>query len=239
MPIGNLEDICVELTVTPQSLSLTFPGGAEMNVQLPDVGIPDPMQIAKQLMAQANAAMAPLVPVFNIIDTVMALFKTVKAIPDAITSLDPSKITSAIPDLVKKASKLLKLVPQLSVPLMIVGLIDVLLMFLEGLTGQLQAIIEQQVRIQAAATRAAELGNIHLQGVVDCAKGHVDIQLQNLAESAAPVNRLIALINIFMELIGLPKLPDLSNLGSDAAAALQPLQDTVKTLKDIRKTIPV
>lgn len=59
MPIGDLEDICVELTVTPQSLSLTFPGGAEMNVQLPDVAIPDPMQIAKQLMAQANAAMAP------------------------------------------------------------------------------------------------------------------------------------------------------------------------------------
>lgn len=239
MPIGNLEDICVELTVTPQSLSLTFPGGAEMNVQLPDVGIPDPMQISKQLMAQANAALAPLVPVFNVIDTVLALFKTVKAIPDAITSLNPGKITDALPDLVKKASKLLKLVPQLSVPLMILGLIDVLLTFLDGLSGQLRAIVDQQVRIQAAATRAAELGNVQLQGVVDCANKHVQVQMQNLAESTAPVNRLIALINVFMELVGLPRLPDLSDLGPDAQAALQPLEDMVKVLKDVRKTIPV
>ncbi len=239
MPLPDLSSVCVELTVTPQNLSLTFPGGAELSTQLPDVGIPDPMQLSKQLMAQANAAMAPLVPVFNVIDTVLALFKAVKAVPDAITSLNPGKITEALPDLAKKASKLLKLVPQLSVPLMIVGLIDVLLTFLDGLSGQLRAIIDQQARIQQAATRAAELGNVQLQAVVDCAKGHVDVQMQNLAESTAPVNRLIALINVFMELIGLPKLPDLANLGSDAAAALEPLEHMVKTLKDIRKTIPV
>ena len=76
MPLPNLSDVCVAIKVTPQNLSVTFPGGAEMAVQLPDTGIPDPMQLAKQMMAQANAALAPLVPVFNIIDTVMALFKT-------------------------------------------------------------------------------------------------------------------------------------------------------------------
>ncbi len=238
MPLPDLSSVCVELTVTPQNLSLTFPGGAELSVQLPNVGIPDPMQLSKQLMAQANAALAPLVPVFNVIDTVLALFKTVKAIPDAITSLNPGKITAALPDLAKKASKLLKLVPQLSVPLMIVGLIDVLLTFLDGLSGQLRAIIDQQVRIQQAENRAAEMGNVQLQAVVDCATGHVAAQMQNLAESAAPVNRLIALINVFMELIGLPKLPDLANLGSDAEAALEPLEHMVKTLKDVRATIP-
>ena len=90
MPLPNLEDSCVELTVTPQNLSLTFPGGAALAAQLPD-----PMQLSKQLMAQANAALAPLVPVFNVIDTVLALFQAVKAIPDAITSLAPTKITDA------------------------------------------------------------------------------------------------------------------------------------------------
>lgn len=33
---------------------------------------------------------------------------------------------------------------------------------------------------------------MHLQGVVDCAKGHIDVQMQNLAQSTEPVNRLIA-----------------------------------------------
>jgi hypothetical protein len=91
MPLPNREDICVELTVTPQRLSLTFPGGAALAAQLPDIGIPDPMELSKQLMAQANAALAPLVPVFNIIDTVLALFQAVKSIPDAITHLDPGR----------------------------------------------------------------------------------------------------------------------------------------------------
>jgi len=239
MPLPNLQDICVELAVTPQSLSLAFPGGASLDAQQPDLGIPDPMELSKQLMAQANAALAPLVPVFNIMDVVLALFETVKAIPDAITHLDPGKITDALPKLTQKAGKLLAIVPQVSVPLMIVGLIDMLLAFLGGLAGQLRAIIDQQLRIQRAENRAAELGNAQLQVVADCSKHHVDAQLDSLAESVAPVNRLIALINVFCQLAGLGPLPDLSDLGRDAQAALGPLNDTVKALTELRKTIPV
>lgn len=53
------------------------------------------------------------------------------------------------------------------------------------------------------------------------------------------MDRLIALINVFTELVGLGPLPDLSSLGSDAAAALQPLENTVRTLQQIRAAIPV
>lgn len=153
MPLPDLESICVELTITPQRLSVTFPGGATLAPELPDLGIPDPLQLSKQLMAQANAALAPLGPVFNLIDVALALFNAVKAIPDAISHLDPSKITDALPELAQKAGKLAPLVPQLSVPLMIVGLIDTLLAFLGGLAGQLRALIDQQVRIQKAENR--------------------------------------------------------------------------------------
>jgi hypothetical protein len=239
MPIPNLEDICVALTVTPQRLSVTFPGGATLDPELPDLGFADPMQLSKQLLGQANAALAPLQPVFNLIDVALALFNAVKAIPDAISHLDPSKISDALPELAEKAGKLLPLVPQLSVPLMVVGLIDTLLAFLGGLAGQLRALIDQQVRIQKAENRAAALGNAQLQAVADCSKHHVNAQLQSLAESVAPVNRLIALVNVFAQLAGLGPLPDLSNLGDDAAAALQPLEDTVKTLQQIRAAIPV
>jgi hypothetical protein len=239
MPLPDLEPLCVELTVTPQQLSVTFPGGATLAPELPDLGIPDPLQLSKQLLGQANTALAPLAPVFNLIDVALALFNAVKAIPDAISHLNPSKITDALPELAGKAAKLLPLVPQLSVPLMIVGLIDTLLAFLGGLAGQLRALIDQQVRIQKAENRAAELGNVQLQGVVDCSKHHVAAQLQSLSELVAPVNRLIALVNVFAQLAGLGPLPDLSSLGSDAAAALQPLEDTIQALQQIRAAIPV
>lgn len=240
MPLPDLSVACIEIKVGKQDLCVTFPGGAEMCVQMPSVTVPDPSELSKQLMAQANAALAPLMPVFNIIDTVIALFNCVKAIPDALgPPPDPSKLAKCLPDVTKKVSKLLKLIPQLSVPLMIVGLIDVLLTFLEGIRGQLKAVIAAQVRIAAAATRAAELGNVQLSTIVDCANANIEAQMKNLGESAAPVNRLIGVINLFVELAGLPKLPDLSNLGSDAQAALDVLDPLVDQLKAARSAIPV
>src|ERR1043165_2467911 len=170
MPIPDLKSICVELTVHPQSLSVTFPGGASVDAELPDVGVPDPMELSKQLLAQANAAPAPRGPVFNLIDVALALFNAVKAIPDAISHLDPSKITDALPDLANKAARIAAIVPQLSVPLMVLGLIDALLAFLGGLSGELRTIIDQQVRIQKAEDRAAALGNAQLQAVADCSR---------------------------------------------------------------------
>jgi hypothetical protein len=240
MPLPDLSVACIEIKVGKQDLCVTFPGGAEMCVQMPSVSVPDPSELSKQLMAQANAALAPLMPVFNIIDAVLALFNCVKAIPDALgPPPDPSKLAKCLPDVAKKVSKLLKLIPQLSVPLMIVGLIDVLLAFLEGVRGQLKAVIAAQVRIAAAATRAAELGNVQLSTIVDCANANIDAQMKNLGESAAPVNRLIGVINLFVELAGLPKLPDLSNLGNDAQAALGVLDPLVDQLKAARSAIPV
>ncbi len=239
MPLPDLSTVCVEIEATPQDLSITFPGGAEMSVQIPTVGVPDPTELSKQMMAQANAALAPLVPVFNVLDTVLALFKAVKAIPDAITNLNPSGIAQAMPDLTQKANKLLKLVPQLSVPFMIVGLIDTLLAYLEGLRGQLHAIVDAQVRIGQAAARASQLGNVQLQVVVDCANANVAAQMQNLSEGSKPVNRLVGVVNLFMELAGLQKLPDLADLGTDAQAALASLDAVVDQLKAARAAIPV
>lgn len=240
MPLPDLSAACVEVKVGKQDLCVTFPGGAEMCVQLPSVSIPDPSELSKQLMAQANAALAPLVPVFNIIDVVIALFNAVKAIPEALgPPPDPSKLAKVMPELAQKASKLLKLVPQLSIPLMVVGLIDVLLAFLEGTRNQLKAIVDAQVKIAQAATRAAELGNVQLTAIVDCANANIEAQMKNLGESAAPVNRLVAIINIFMELAGLGKLPDLANLGTDAQQALGVLDGVVDTLKQARSAIPV
>jgi hypothetical protein len=240
MPLPDLHEACVELDVSVQGLSVTFPGGAELSVQLPTVSIPDPTELSKQLMAQANAALMPLVPVFNILDVVLALFECVKAIPDSLgPPPDPTKLAACIPDLAAKANKLLKFIPQLSIPLMVVGLIDVLITFLEGIRGQLEAIIAAQVRIAQAAARAAELDNAQLQLVLDCANGNIEAQMKSIGEGAAPVNRLIGVINVFMSLAGLKPLPDLANLGTDAQAALEPINLIIDQLETARSAIPV
>ncbi|MEW6434366.1 MAG: hypothetical protein AB1730_22940 [Myxococcota bacterium] len=202
-------------------------------------GVPDPTDVSKQLLAQANAALAPLVPVFNIIDAILALFNCVKAIPDSLgPPPDPTKLAECIPDLAEKIDKLLKLIPQLSSSVLIGGLIDVLRFDLEGLRGQLQAIIAAQVRIAAAAIRAAELGNVQLRTVVDFATGAMDAYLQNPNEGMKPLNRLAGLLNLFLQLAGLPTIPDLANLGDDAEAALAPLDAVIDSLKTVRAGLP-
>lgn len=237
MPLPDLSEVCIDLKVTSQELCVTFPGGAEMCVQIP--GVPDPTDVSKQLLAQANAALAPLVPVFDIIDAIIALFKCVKAIPDSLgPPPDPTKLAECIPDLAEKIDKLLKLIPQLSIPVLIAGLIDVLLFYLEGLRGQLEAIIAHQARLLAAATRAAELGNVQLRTVVDCANASMDAYLQNLNEGMKPFNRLVALLNLFLQLAGLSPIPDFKNLGDDAEAALAPLDAVIDSLKTVRAGLP-
>lgn len=237
MPLPDLSTVCIDLKVTSQELCVTFPGGAEMCVQIP--GVPDPTDVSKQLLAQANAALAPLVPVFNIVDAIIALFNCVKAIPDSLgPPPDPTKLAECIPDLAEKIDKLLKLIPQLSIPVLIAGLIDVLLFYLQGFRGQLEAIIAHQARLLAAATRAAELGNVQLRTVVDCAEASMDAYLQNLNEGMKPLNRLVALLNLFLQLAGLSPIPDFKNLGDDAEAALAPLDAVIDSLKTIRAGLP-
>jgi hypothetical protein len=239
MPIPKLEELCLSLTVTPQALSITFPGGAALDPQLPDLAFADPMRVAKQLLAQANAALAPLGPMFNLLDTVLALYEAVKALPDAITHLDPSAIADKLPELGTKVGALATLAPQLSVPRMVLGLLDVLLAYLDGLADQLRAIIAQQARVQRAVDRATALGNAQLQVVAGCATEYLDAQLASLGASIAPVNRFIALINVFGQLAGLGTLPGIEDLGTDLEAGLTRLDALAAQLHALLATLPV
>jgi len=234
---------CITIPSLPPPKEITFPGGATLGQMLAAGSeIPDPLDSVTNLLAQANSALAPLVPIFNIIDVVIALFDCVKAIPDSLgPPPDPTAIAKCIPDLAEKAAKLLELIPQLSVPLLIIGIIDCIIQFLEGIKQQVQAIIDRLVAIASAASKADELGDANLQLVVDCAKGNIDIQLQAMNDSLGPINQLIAVLNIFLGLLGLPEVPDLGALieSGDPDAAFEPLDQTIDLLKNIRDAVPV
>ncbi len=62
--------ICIPVDETPDPFSITLPGGVTVE--------------SINLMEQVHPAFTPLVPLFNIIDTVVAVFNCVKAIPDSL-----------------------------------------------------------------------------------------------------------------------------------------------------------
>lgn len=242
IPSGALT--CVDITVFPQELCIIMPGGVEVCVQIPDAGFPQPIEIVKQLLAQFNAALTPLSPLFNIIDMALTIVKCIKSIPDGPTELPPFKtLVNCIPDLIKKASKVAAIIPPLSLPFTILGVIDAILVMLEGFVLFLQQLVAELEKIAQAAVRAEFLSGLGLSGslslIVTCSQADATAQMANFSEGLRPVNLLLGLINQFLPLVGLSPIPAIGDIGVHPGNAIQPLADFVLELKRIRQMIPV
>lgn len=240
MPLPDLRDFCIDVDVVPGEVCITFPGGTEVCATMPDLVPPSPDKLIRQLFAQANAALAPLQPVFNIIDAVVAIFDCVKAI----STLDPVKIIECIPNLAEKVAALLKLIPQLSIPALVAGLIEVLVLYLRGIRNQLVRARELLVRLLDAETAATRPGNLALARVLPCALDDLDKLIAWQNESAKPINRLIGVINLFLEIIGLSrfKIPCLGTFLADLGVLddqIELVDLLIQLLEIIRAAIPI
>ncbi len=235
---------CGTLIITPQEICITLPGSVEVCAQIPDVAFPDPIELVKQLFAQLNAALTPLTPVFNIIDLVILLVKCVQSIPDGPTEIPPFKtlIDECIPELPKKLAALLSLIPPLSLPITILGFIDAVILLMEGFILFLNRQISGVLRVVDAETRAAELGSGSLDLIVDCANENAEIEMNNFNEGLGPLDLIFGLIETFLSIAqipGLTPLPRLTDVGVDPAAALEPVNDFLALIKNIRGLIPL
>jgi hypothetical protein len=201
---------------------------------------PNGLAITKNLLTQANAALAPLMPIFNIIDAVLAIKAFAESIPDALgPPPDPSVIAAALAELVEKVAKLAALIPQLAVPYMIVDVLDAIITALNGTITNLEIVIVQEARIAAAMLKASEPGNDALLEVVICADSINASVKGGISEGLGPLNSLFGVLNLFLGLIGLPEIPSMDALPEDSAEAIESLRVTVKLLEDLRASIPL
>lgn len=230
MPLPDLNQLCLECVVPPQKLCVTMPGGASLCVNLPDATPPNASEVARAMLAQVNAALTPLTPLFNIIDAVVSIVACVQAIPDAIIKLDPSGIIQCVPEMVQKLSKLLAIIPPLSIPITIRDILAVIIAFLSGLKSDLEDAKIQLNRILVAQLKAAQPGNSKLLDVISCAQATFDAMMAHIREGAAPLNRLIGLLNALLGLV--PGVDPIPCLGS-VEGLPQPVIDTLTTFIDV------
>jgi len=219
--------ICIEIPELPDPLSITLPGGVSME--------------SINLMEQIQPALTPLMPLFDIIDTVVAVFNCIKAIPDTLgPPPDPTVLAACIPELAEKVAKLLKLIPQLSIPLTIIGIIDLIIDVLRQARTMLLHLQAQMQQITGAIDRATELEDAGLMAITSCAQANVAQEAANVGKSLAALGKLIGILNIFLELVGAPTVPDLSNLaGSPLDEVVPPLDAIVDQLTQVRDMVPV
>lgn len=202
MPLPNFGAFCFGISVAPGAKCITMPGGVELCVSIPSMVPLDPLELAQDLIAKLNGALAPLQPVFNVIDAVIAVFDCVKAI----ATLNPEKILGCIPNLAERINELLKLIPVLSIPVLIQGFLDCLILYLEGLKNNLASMQAYLDRILAAALASANT-DVELGPIIDCAKSDLDLLLIFQGSQSEPINRMIGIINAFLQLLGLPCIP--------------------------------
>lgn len=219
--------ICIEIPEIPDPLNLTLPGG----VQIERIN----------LMEVIQPALTPLVPLFNIIDTVVAVFNCIKAIPDTLgPPPDPTAIAACIPELAEKVNALLRLIPQLSLPYTIIGIIDLVIDTLRQARSQLLHLQQQMVQILGAIDRATELEDAGLMAITSCAQANVAQEAANVGKSLAALGKLIGLLNLFLGMVGGPEVPDLSDLaGRPLDEAIAPIDAIVETLQAVRSAVPV
>jgi hypothetical protein len=219
--------ICVEIPEFPDPLQLTLPGGVTIE--------------HLNLMEIVQPALTPLVPVFDIIDAIVAVFNCVKAIPDSLgPPPDPTAIAACLPDLGEKISKLLRLIPQLSLPLTIVGLLDLLIDTLRRAREELLHLQQQLVHIAGVVDRATELEDAGLMAIAQCAQANVAQEAANVGMSLAALGKLIGLVNLFMGMVGGPEIPDLSSLaGRPLDDVIPPIDAIIEALQTARSAVPV
>lgn len=219
--------ICLEIPELPDPLSITLPGGVTME--------------SINLMEQIQPALTPLVPLFDIIDTVVAVFNCIKAIPDTLgPPPDPTVLAACIPELAEKVNALLKLIPQLSLPYTIIGVIDLVIDTLRQARTQLLHLQAQMQQILGAIDRATDLDDAGLMAITSCAEANVAQEAANVGKSLAAMGKLIGLLNLFLGMIGAPEVPDLSDLaGTPLDEAIEPIDAIIESLQTVRDAVPL
>jgi hypothetical protein len=235
MTLPAIADLCRALDEYPEDLCVALPGGAIICAQAN--GLPPSLYaLARGLLGQASSALAPLTPIFDIIEAIVGLLECVKAIPDALgPPPDPSKLTSCIPNLVEKVNKLLRLLPAFSVPVLIRDILNALIVACNGAIVELEAI---QTMLNNIAT-ARSIGNLSLLEAIDCEERSVAVEMDNLTRAFGAINSMIELLNSLGSLIGFPEIPTIGGSGFDPALAIEGLQTTVETLTVLRDSIPL
>ncbi len=243
------EETCLELTIDIQALldlSIDLPGGVSLQAQLEVGQFPNLSVIVGALISPLNAALTPLMPIFRILDVVIALIEFSKAVPDALgPPPDPTVIIKKLKKLLKAAAKLTSLFPPLSIPIMIVGICKTVAAALLALIEQLEHMLVAQASLDLARGRAATLaanplllaGAARLEASIDCAQIDLDLALSLSASGLGPLNKLIDLINLFCDLAKLPRLISLEATG-DASGMLAPLRAAVEALSVFCNSIP-
>ncbi len=237
-------DLCLTLPTVPTLDKICLPGGVCLDYVWDAIGkIPSAADISLDFFSQIGPAMTPLLPFFNMLDVVVQLFNCLKAIPDAITKLDPSELLECIPALAELVDQLLKLIPQLSIPKMIIAALKNMALLMESIAADFRYLESQLQRCADMIDRAAQLNDHVLNGFIVCAQADIRGTMSATAQALRGIGSMVLILNILLGLFGGPEIPCFGDLLDDNLDAgfdviVDLLTGIAAVLRDIAAAIP-
>lgn len=225
---------CVSLPSVPAPLQVRLPGGIVLQgVPSIQTGIVTPMLNVQAMLGALGPALSGLAPIFTLIDTVVAVGDTLKAIPGLIVG-DVESFTDALGRVVEGIGKLVQMAPQVAVPVLVMDVVAVITQGLQAQRELLVRVLELQQQAQDVLDQAAALVppnavvQANLEAAAACMEAQAALMTAHSEAAMGPLVQLQGMITNLMNMVpGLPALPDLSELTGDSAEQLIETLDTV------------
>lgn len=218
---------CEQLPPPPLPFRLVLPGAAELvGFDLPALGQP---------------ALAPLAPLFRVMDVVAKAVDVLRAIPDALSMPpNPAAIAQRLPALMQAAGELLPLVPQVSVPLTAATLLDAMVEELRRTRGRIEALDAQARRIERARARAAAIGDLRLAESAGCAERDLTRAVEAVLAPLDALRGLLGVLGLLLGMAGGPPLPPWRISDSqDRAELIHDIAVLEQSLTALRRRLPL
>lgn len=230
------QTVCLDLPEFPKIDDICFPGGFCLShVHQAINAVPHGADVPLQFFSQIGPAMAFLQPLFKIVEFAVQIFKCIEAIPDAITNLDPMGVIECVPGLADILNYILEMIPQVSIPRMIIKLVRAMAALLRAVASDFEYIKSQIQRINDAINRAADLNDVEMSGFLQCAEKTAEDSMMSTATALQGIGRIILLINIFVAIIGGEEIPCFTTIAADKLAG--PLDVVIDVLTGIAEVL--
>ncbi|MCP4573338.1 MAG: hypothetical protein GY838_13365 [bacterium] len=180
----------------------------------------------QSIMSQLGPALAALQPALILIDAVTALFTVLERAPEI--PVDPAGFIEALNEARQKIAKVATLIPQLSVPLMVITTISACAKYLTAVIEQLTEVATATASAQALMDQAVLAGDTALQTEAQCALNNAATMTAHAGAALGPVTGILgsisSLISFLPAPVDLPSMPDPADMGAqEMIDALEPI----------------
>ncbi|MDO8941954.1 MAG: hypothetical protein Q7U75_02155 [Desulfobacterales bacterium] len=202
--------------------TIRIPGGLSVSFS----GL-DGSEAYHRAMDQVGATTAPLKAVLDILTFALGIKRVLESAPAI--PLDPTEFISRLREITVNATRLLSLLPQVSVPVLVRDTCSVLIDLVQLIRDEVAAV--QAIVARKTAVEAAVVLDPNLSAVVVTISAQEAQARAGLAEMMEPLVLVVSIVDTFLELIGVAPLGITAEVADDLAAvdtALAVIQDALR-----------